>query len=312
MIEFATKQDVYPNFTKIVDIVSAQNPLQKKSIRNFVNRQDERYWDFAENLCKQLRRSYLTTDEEWAEAARSYNCTCKEILHLQIRFQETGVYPTENAGAANENVYSQDSKMRAYIVGLLFSYLFWPNHYQMFAFFQDHLAKISVSDCLEVGVGHGLFTTEVKHLYPNAKMTWIDISKTSLELATDMLGTFDIDPAEVHAIHGDYLKTDLGNQKFDFLIMGEVLEHVDDAPGFMARAYQLLRPGGRIFMSTCANCPAVDHVYHFHNINEIRSLVRDARLTIVDDLALPADPVDESEWEKKLVTVNYCGIFGRE
>jgi len=312
MIDVTKQYESYPEFMKIVDIVSSQNPLQRKRIHAFISRQNRRYWTFAENLCKNLRYSFLQNDEEWREAARSYNQTCKEILHMQIRFQETGVYPTEDAQTANETVYSQENVMRYYIVGLLFSYLFWPNHYKMFSFFQDHLPTNAVATCLEVGVGHGLFTAEVLQRFPKAAVTCIDISETSLDLARKMLRTFQLNPASIQSIHGDYLITDLGAAQYDFIIMGEVLEHVDDAPGFLKRAYNLVRPGGTIFVSTCANCPSVDHVYHFHSVEEIRELIRDANLKIVTDLALPAEAIPEPEWAEKRVTLNYCGILKRE
>ena len=232
-------------------------------------------------------------------------------MHEQIRFRESGTYPTEDARTANQMVYSQDTVMRSYITGLLFSYLFWPNHYRMLSFFQDHLNRVDVRRCLEVGVGHGLFTAEVKKCFPEADMTWVDISETSLSVAREMLKTYRMDPDEIRTIHGDYLAVDLESEAFDFLVMGEVLEHVDDAPRFLERARELLRPGGTIFVSTCANCPAVDHVWHFHNVKEIRDLIQGAGLEIVYDLALPADPVPECEWETRRVTVNYCGILRR-
>ena len=299
----------YPELMKIIHVISAENPLQRKRINAFISRQDVSYWTFAEELSRTLNSSFLRDDQVRLEAARSYNRMCMDILREQIRFRKTGVYLLDDAHVADETVYSQKSVMRYYIVGLLLSYLFWPNHFQMLSFFRDHLNNIRVERCLEVGVGHGLFTVEMMRRFPDSEVTLVDISQTSVELAQEMLTTFDLDSSRVKFILGDFLTVPLGTVGFDLIIMGEVLEHVNDASRFLTRARELLRPGGSIFLSTCANCPAVDHIYHFHNVDEIRALIRSAGLSIVRDAALPAEDVPEARWQQELVTINYSSIL---
>ena len=299
----------YPELMKIIHVISAENPLQRKRINAFISRQDVGYWTFAEELSRTLNSSFLRDDQVRVEAARSYNRMCMDILREQIRFRKTGAYLLDDAHVAHETVYSQKSVMRYYIVGLLLSYLFWPNHFQMLSFFKDHLSDIRVERCLEVGVGHGLFTVEMMRRFPNSEVTLVDISETSVELAQEMLTTFDLDSSRVKFVLGDFLTVPLGTVGFDLIIMGEVLEHVNDAPGFLTRARESLRPGGSIFLSTCANCPAVDHIYHFHNVDEIRALIRSVGLSIVRDTALPAEDVPEARWQQELVTINYSSIL---
>jgi 2-polyprenyl-3-methyl-5-hydroxy-6-metoxy-1,4-benzoquinol methylase len=303
------RREDYPELMKIIHVISAENPLQRKRINAFISRQDVGYWTFAEELSRTLNSSFLRDDQVRVEAARSYNRMCMDILREQIRFRKTGAYLLDDAHVAHETVYSQKNVMRYYIVGLLLSYLFWPNHFQMLSFFKDHLRDIRVERCLEVGVGHGLFTVEMMRRFPNSEVTLVDISETSVELAQEMLTTFDLDSSRVKFVLGDFLTVPLGTVGFDLIIMGEVLEHVNDAPGFLTRARELLRPGGSIFLSTCANCPAVDHIYHFHNVDEIRALIRSVGLSIVRDTALPAEDVPEARWQQELVTINYSSIL---
>jgi len=303
------RREDYPELMKMIDLISAQNPLQRKRINAFISRQNATYWTFAEELSRRLNISFLQNDQMRAEAAQSYNRMCMGILREQIRFRKTGVYLLDDAHVVHETVYSQKGVMRSHIVGLLLSYLFWPNHFQMFCFFKHHLLKIRVERYLEVGVGHGLFTVEMMRRFPNSEVTLVDISQTSIELAQEMLTTFHLDSSRVRFVHGDYLTVSLGSDDFDFIVMGEVLEHVNDPPGFLSRARQLLRPGGTIFLSTCANCPAVDHIYHFHNVDEIRALIRNVGLSIVRDTALPAEDVPEARWQEELVTINYYAIL---
>lgn len=301
----------YPEFMRIVEFVSQMNPLQRKRIHAFISRQDASYWDFAEELSRTLNNSFLRDDSQRVEAARSYNRMCMDILREQIRFRKTGTYLRDSAQVAYEQVYSQEDVMRYYIIGLLLSYLFWPNHYEMFRFFKEHLEDARVERYLEVGVGHGLFTAEVMRRFPQLEATLVDISDTSIAVAGEILATFQVDLSRVRFIRGDFLDMRPGAESFDFIVMGEVLEHVNDAPCFVARSRELLREGGTIFLSTCVNCPAVDHVYHFHTVDEIRALIHSAGLSIVREMAMAAEDVPEPRWQDELVTINYCGILER-
>lgn len=298
-----------PEFSRLVDMVSAGNPLQRKRIEAFIAARDDEYWTFVEELSRTLNHSFLASDAAREEAARAYNRMCMDILREQIRFKKTGTYLIDDAPTAYENVYSRDEVMRYYIVGLLLSYVFWPNHYELFRFFRRLLDRRPVRRYLEVGAGHGLFAAEAMRRNPGLEVTIMDISETSIRVAREMLETFQIDPSRVRFIRGDFLQEELQGEGYDMVVMGEVLEHVNQAPEFMRRARQMLRPGGRVFMTTCANCPAVDHVYRFHNVDEIVSLVRGAGLAVEQDVALPAEDVPRERWEEELVTINYAGVL---
>jgi 2-polyprenyl-3-methyl-5-hydroxy-6-metoxy-1,4-benzoquinol methylase len=196
------------------------------------------------------------------------------------------------------------------MVGLLISYLFWPNHYELFRFFKDNLPDAAkCKNYLEVGVGHGLFTSNMMKIHPGIRAKAVDISETSIQTAKEILRTFQVDTDNIEFIHGDYLSVDFPETGFDFIIMGEVLEHVNNAPDFMARTKKLLNRGGSIYLSTCANSPALDHVYHFKSADEIRNLITSHGFKIVKDLALPAEDVPPERWDVELTTINYCALL---
>ena len=300
---------------RLIDLVAAGNPLQRKRIEAFVRAQDDDYWDFAEGLSRTLSHSFLASDAARHEAARAYNRMCMEILREQIRFKKTGTYLIDNAPTAYEQVYSQHDRMRSYIVGLLLSYLFWPNHYRLFKYYRETLRRSTAARYLEVGAGHGLFAAEAMARLPDLDATVVDISDSSLGIAREMLATFAVDASRVRFVRDDFLKLDpsgADDRGYDLIVMGEVLEHVNQAPEFMAKARALLSDGGRIFMTTCANCPAVDHVYRFHTVEEIVALVRGAGLRVVDDLAIPAEDVPRERWLEELVTINYASVLASE
>lgn len=299
----------HPNLSRIIAIIGKQNPLQRKRIEAFLSVKDDEYWEFAESLSETLNGRLLQSQESAEEAARAYNRMCMDFLKEQIRFKKTGKYLIDDAAVAYEEVYSKPEVMRYYMIGLLLSYMFWPNHYAMLRFLDDNLKGRKITKYLDIAPGHGLFTVHATQQSPDLDGVLVDLSPTSLAVSKSILAAFDVDTSRLRTVQGDFLKTDLGTTGFDFITMGEVLEHVNEADVFMARAANLLAPGGAIFMTTCANCPALDHVYHFHNVKEIRTLIAGAGLKIEAEMALPSDPFPENEWEAQLVTVNYCCIL---
>jgi len=303
----------HPEFMKIVDLISMQNPLQKKRINNFISQQDTDYWTYAEEICRRLNQSFLRTEQDRIEAARCYNRMTMDFLCEQIRFSKTGVYRLDNANLAEKNVYSQPDVMRYYMVGLFLSYLLWPNHFEILRFLKTYIHQIStIRRYLDIAPGHGLFAVEVMHRFPDLRATLLDISETSLQVTSEILSTFQIEPFRLRFINGDFLSVPIPGDNFDFISMGEVLEHVNDPARFLETACRLLRPQGTIFMSTCTNCPAIDHVYNFHDVNEIRNMIYDSGLSIVKDKALVVDIIPEERRQKGLEAVNYCSILAKK
>ncbi|MBM4433637.1 MAG: class I SAM-dependent methyltransferase [Chloroflexi bacterium] len=299
----------HPNVARIIEIIGRQNPLQRKRISAFVSTQGSEYWEFAESLSRTLNERLLRSDESAQEAARSYNRMCMDFVNEQIRFKKTGRYSLDDAAVAHDEVYSRPDVMRYYMIGLLLSYMFWPNHYAMLRFLDEHLRTRAIAKYLEIAPGHGLFTARAVRRSPRLRGMLVDISPTALEVSRSILEAFEVDLSRLDVVRGDFLEVDLGETEFDFISMGEVLEHVNEADVLLARAARLLTPDGAIFMTTCANCPALDHVYHFHNVREIRELIAKAGLAIGAEMALPSEPFPEEVWERELVTINYCCIL---
>jgi len=309
MEEWSVRLSNHPHFQSIVELITSQNPLQKKSIEAFCANQDDTFWKFSEDLSRTLNEGFLTSLEARTEAAKSYNKMCMDFLREQIKFRKTRKYTISDSMIAEQTVYNDLVVMRYYMIGLLISYMLWPNHYKLFRFFLDHLPKKTIKNYLEIGVGHGLFSSTLLDKFPEIQGTGIDISETSIRVSQSLLSAFDVNADRLTFIHSDYLKADIEPQVFDFIIMGEVLEHVNNAPEFMLKTKQLLAPGGTVYLSTCANCPALDHVYHFQCVKHIQDVITEAGFRIVSETALPADDVPEEDWDEQLTTINYCCLL---
>jgi 2-polyprenyl-3-methyl-5-hydroxy-6-metoxy-1,4-benzoquinol methylase len=182
----------------------------------------------------------------------------------------------------------------------------------MFRFFDASVRERSnrISTYLEIGPGHGLLLEKALSTIIGLKeAVVVDISPTSLNLTRSIIEHFMPSRRDVCYILGDILKISL-NKQFDFISMGEVLEHVNQPLALLTRLKQMLAPGGRAFISTCANCPAIDHVYQFDTLAQIREIITLSGLTIESDLPLSVENMSITEAERRRVTINYCALVG--
>ena len=87
----------------------------------------------------------------------------------------------------------------------------------------------------EVGAGGG----HVLRLFPEARLTAIDVSQVFLDTARKNLAGYD-----VRFIKGEVEKLDLPPASFDRVVCTEVLEHTLDPAAILAALARLLRPDG--------------------------------------------------------------------
>ena len=69
---------------------------------------------------------------------------------------------------------------------------------------------------------------------------------------------------------------------------------------------------GKVFLSTCVDCPTIDHVYHFRSIKHIESLIKESGFKIDDRKILPVEDLPMKEIIKKKITINYCAILKKK
>ncbi|APR83926.1 Methyltransferase type 11 [Minicystis rosea] len=99
----------------------------------------------------------------------------------------------------------------------------------------------------EVGSGGG----HVLRMFPDARLTAIDVSSVFLDVARKTLAGYD-----VRFIKGEVDKLDLPSASFDRIICTEVLEHTKDPEAILATIARLLRPYG-VAVITVPNDPLI-------------------------------------------------------
>ena len=226
---------------------------------------------------------------------------------------KTDKYPLEDQNQAFEEVYNSKKEMQSYMIGLALSQYLWVTHYKMFNHLKEVLQqnKEKIKSYLEIGPGHGLFFKEAINTIGNdCKYTAIDISKVSLDLTKSIISFFQLNYTDIKYINDDMLNITSTNL-YDFIVMGEVLEHVEKPKFLLDKLNTLLDINGQAFISTCVDCPTIDHVYHFKSVSEIRDILKQSNFEIVSEKVLPVEKLPMDEIIKRKITINYSAIITR-
>ncbi len=289
----------------IISKVKESNPLHAKKLRKNIENADPKFFSHA-NVFFDKYIKYL--DNKNKNLDYGINCYLKllsDTTYEHLRFLETGEYSSKSFDEVKQRVYHNPEIMEYYMDGLLLTQFLWPYHYKVLRFFIDRLGKYKdhVNNYLEIGGGHGLFVSEaIQNLNDDTKFDMVDISPTSIEMANIFT-----DSNKVNFYLNDIFKYDT-NKKYDFITMGEVLEHVEDPVALLTRLRTLLNDNGIIFITAPTNSPAIDHIYLFRNAQEIREVIGKANLKIIDDIGIYVEDVSIEVAEKLKITLMY-GAF---
>ena len=303
----------YPHFKKIVKDVIDKSHLQKKKILNFQKKVDSLYFDRAEKFSKSFKEYLNFQNTNLDVATKAYLKMCGDMMISHLYFYKHNKYPLDQQKDAFEKVYDNVEEMKSYVYGIAISQFLWSTHYAMYSFFINEIQKkdLKIDNYLEIGCGHGLFLLEaIKRFQNQTNFEIVDISKTSIDITKSIIDFLVKEKIKINYKLQDVLKYKV-DKKFDFIEMGEVLEHVD-TPGLLLKSInQILADNGKLFMSTCVDCPTIDHVYHFKSVKDIEDMLIAAGFKIDNKLILPVEDLPMKEIVKRKITINYCALLSK-
>jgi 2-polyprenyl-3-methyl-5-hydroxy-6-metoxy-1,4-benzoquinol methylase len=289
----------------IIERIQQQDPLHAKKLkRNLKNLSSD--YETKCNFFLEKYQNYLSSSNKSLEnGVDNYLKMIADFMYEQLRFSETGKYSSTSFEEVNKRVYNNPEVMDYFMNGLLLSQVLWKHHYSIFSFFSQNFPKYknNIYNYLEIGGGHGLFISEaINVLGNNTKFTLVDISPTSIEVSKKFIGAHPVE-----YVLSDIFKYET-NTKYNFITMGEVIEHVEDPVALLNKLKELLAPNGVIFMTTPTNAPSIDHIYLFRNAQEVIDIIQKAGLEVIEDIKVYAEDLPEEMAIELKVTMMY-GCF---
>lgn len=284
------------NVTKLISYIVQLNGIQKRFLEHsmsLLSGHDLEMLDAYLRYC-------LDNNLSFEFLAKAYDLISKDTLKEQVFFNKHKRYRCTTYKEVASHVYQNNEYMSKYMYGLALTAFLWPNHLQMFKFFRDKLPKDLKGNYLEIGPGHGFFMMEAMRLSSYANYLGIDISPTSVEMTRNILtsgyfGEFQ----NFEIIQDDFLALDT-REKFDAIIMGEVLEHVENPQAFLNKIQLLSSVSSYIYITTAINAPAIDHICLFENKEHLINIIKSCYFSITDMLVIPytGKTIEESETNK--------------
>ncbi len=301
----------YPNLWKIIDEISKLSMFQKKAVSRYIETADERYLTFAEDLVIRMLE-IVDQEDSYNYIAKTYLWYTKTIRIEEMYFAKEGHYRHSDYDEVYEKVYGRDDYMSDYVVGLGMTQIFWPNHWDIMKFYLDKfLPKVKkFTSAAEIGVGHGIFHSELLRACPNMTSKLLDVSPASLNTTLRMIKATGLNPDRAESVLCDVQKgIPLQDNSLDALLMGELIEHIQKGEWVMASMSKKMKKDGFCYFSTAANSPAEDHILLFRSIAEIRDFIDRTGWKVEDEHLGTLNNMTVEESEEKGLNINYAAVL---
>ncbi len=297
--------------TELIDEIAKKDRLHSKKINANIDTLSASHPGLYDELVELVRLYFSTRELTTERIASDYLKMIRDMRTEGLYFYKHGKYRCENQKIANEYVYSKPDVMSYYMHALLVSQILWKHHFNIFVHFQQQLKALFPANAtlkiLDIGPGHGFFSFIVKKEFPSyEKIDVVDISETSLEMTKSILGT---DLGKIRYTLSDIFDYEV-SEKYDFIVLGEVLEHLDEPGQILIKLSNLMHKEGLLWITTPTNSPALDHVYLFNNKEEVLTLIKTSGLDIVNSCNYFAEDMDEAAALKNRIT-NLVGLFAK-
>jgi hypothetical protein len=129
-------------------------------------------------------------------------------------------------------------------------------------------------------------------------------------LTRDIIRHFEIEKkCRAEVVEIDFLTFQEQDQEYSCIVMGEVLEHVEDPALFISTIARLSGPSTHIFVTTCMNAAAVDHISLFRTGKDVEDIITANGLQIVESCYAPYVGKTLAECEENALPVNVAYVL---
>lgn len=272
-------------------------------------------YELGERICK---TGFEMSGEEWNQYYKHVDGLANmslEFLKLQVKLEKTGKYLYSSFKEVEENEYSKNGlEMEGpdYLWGLYFSEAFWKIHHNFVKLFLRDFITITKEKgaVLEIPCGTGFFLCEFLKKHPKWNATGVDLADTAISFSHILFKANEIPQNSYRLLKTNFFEFGEA-EKFDRILCGEFLEHLEDPLDALKKFYRLLKNDGRVFITVAVWAAHIDHIFLYNNAEEVRNHIREARFSIEKELVQTVFEKDKSEPEKSKIPVSYAAILSK-
>lgn len=281
--------------------------------QTFVFKRMQRLWTQEEKDRFERELEYLTEKHTVKEIVDSYVYFTETTMEERKYFQKHGDYRCHSFAEVNEKFYSNQETTTRRMIGLCLAEYLWETVLLTHRFFEREIWEAKGENYLEIGPGHGKYFCEAYNLGRFKKYVAVDISPTSIALTAEFMKDHGINRGGVYSLLcQDATQLDPEKEKYDFVTIQEVLEHLEDPEGMLRKIGDLLTSEGKAYalMPICA--PSPQHIFLFQNRAHVRAIVERAGLEIVKEEYITANDMPVEEAEAKRLPIDAALIVKRK
>jgi 2-polyprenyl-3-methyl-5-hydroxy-6-metoxy-1,4-benzoquinol methylase len=292
----------------LVEEIVLINSIQK----NFLADSIESLSEENANLLKKYLEYCIEEGRTLKYLAQCYDLIVKDTFTNQLYFKRHKKYKYSSYAEVESLVYGNNDYMSMYMYGLAITAFLWKNHAEMKVFFKENLPKDQHGKYLEIGPGHGFHMMEAMQISKYDSFLGIDISPTSVALTQNILGSKHFGEFSNYVIKECNFLDWNTEEKFDAVVMGEVLEHVESPQTFLEKIAAITHENSHIQITTCINSPAIDHIYLFENASQIVNIIQASNLYVKSKLLVPYKDTTLEQSELEKLPVNIALVLGKK
>ncbi len=292
----------------ILSTIAEKNKLHAKRLRTNLDLLPSEYASELETMLTCYFDYLQKTGKPLTEAIDNYMSMLNDFMEEQMKFFDTYTYTNTSFDAVNKALYNNPVKMEYYMNGLLLSQFIWKHHLSLYFWFSQKIISYipKVTSYLEIGGGHGLFANKALNTFTSCtRFCMLDISPTSIDIAKQFISN-----PKMEFVVSDIFDYD-NTEKYDFITMGEVLEHVEDPIALLKRVASFLNPGGTLYITTPTNAPTIDHIWLFKNTQDILDVISAAGLTTTEYFEISSENKTIEQSHEKRICVMFAGLLER-
>lgn len=294
--------------TELISSITKKNAFQAKSLNVL---EDTLSREEKEGL-EALISFYVKQGDTIEYLADCYLKLIEDFMEEQLYFVKNGRYRYSSREEMNASIYQNPNRMEYYMKGLAISQYLLEQHRICHKWYCDKISTLPLGGdrWMEVGLGHGENFVQAVRRTNYRHYMGIDISPTSVKISKNMVEQRITDSSKnIEIREQDFFQYD--GPVCDAIVMGEILEGVDEPDLFLKKVYEITHENSFIYVTAVVNGRAIDHIHLFKNVEEIEKMYQKAGFGICDKILSPSQGYTMEKAIKKKAAIVTAHVLKR-